>query len=136
MSSFHKSWEYDYYLDDVMVVTEGPPQWLRDCMQWLAKFMEAEGYLVSPKSVLEPRKVVTWLEKEVDLMGFGISNLLGLQVRIIVYLTKIFDSLLSVKDLQRVMGLINWMATPATGHLPFLGGCIVLWSGRSLVGCG
>ena len=25
--------EYDHYLDDVLVVKEGPPQWLRDCMQ-------------------------------------------------------------------------------------------------------
>ena len=37
--------EYDHYLDDVLVVREGPPQWLRDCMQWLAKFMEVEGTL-------------------------------------------------------------------------------------------
>ena len=122
--------EYDHYLDDVLVVTEGPPQWLRDCMQWLAKFMEAEGYLVSPKSVLEPGKVVKWLGKEVDLMHFSIWNLLGLQVRIIAYLIKIFDSLKSVKDLERVMGLINWMATPATGHLPLFGGvyCAVVHS--------
>ena len=83
---------YDHYLDDVLVVREGPPQWLRDCMQWLAKFMEAEGYLVSPKSVLEPSKVVKWLGKEVDVVGFNFSNLLGLQVRIIAYLIKIFDS--------------------------------------------
>ena len=80
--------EYDHYLDDVLVVREGPPQWLRDRMQWLAKFMEAEGYLVSPKSVLEPAKVVKWLGKEVDLMHFSISNLLGLQVRIIAYLIR------------------------------------------------
>ena len=114
--------EYDHYLDDVLVVREGPPQWLRDCMVWLAKFMQAKGYLVSPKSVLEPGRVVKWLGKEVDLVNFSIANLLGLQVRIVAYLVKIFDSHISVKDLQRVMGLINWMATPATGHLPFLGG--------------
>ena len=117
--------EYDHYLDDVLMVKEGPPQWLRDCMQWLAEFMEAKGYLVSPKSVLKPGKVVKWLGKEVDLMGFTVSNLLGLQVRIIAYLIKIFDSVLSIKDLQRVMGLINWKATPATRHLPFLGGGIL-----------
>ena len=99
--------EYDHHLDDVLVVREGPPQWLWDCMQWLAKFMEAEGYLVSPKSVLEPGKVVKWLGKEVDLMNFSISNLLGLQVRIIAYLIKVLDGLVTVEDLQWVMGLIN-----------------------------
>ena len=124
----------DHYLDDVLVVREGPPQWLRDCMQWprdcmqwLAKFVEAEGYFVSPKSVLEPGKVVKWLGKEVDLMHFSISNLLGLQVWIIAYLIKIFDSLISVKDLQRVMGLINWMATPARAPPLF---------GRAVLCCG
>ena len=126
--------EYDHYLDDVLVVREGPPQWLRDCMTWLAKFMQAEGYLISSKSVLEPGKVVKWLGKEVDLVSFSIANLLGLQVKIIAYLIKIFDSRVSVKDLQRVMGLINWMASPAIGHLPFLGGYIVRWLGHTLVG--
>ena len=114
--------EYDHYLDNVPVVREGPPQWLRVCMQWLAIFIEAEGYLVSLESVLEPGKVVKWPGKEFDLMRFSISNLLGLQVRIVAYLIKIFDSLISIKDLQQAMGLVNWMATPATGHLPFLGG--------------
>ena len=82
--------EYDHYLDDVLVVREGPPQWVH----------------------------------------FGISNLLGLQAGIIVYLIKIFDNLNCVKDLQRVMGLINWMAKPATGHLPCFGGvyCAVVTS--------
>ena len=50
--------EYEHDLDDVLVVREGPPHWLRDCMQWLAKLMGADGYLVSPKCVLEPSKVV------------------------------------------------------------------------------
>ena len=70
--------EYDHYLDDVLVVREGPPQWLRDYMVWLVKFMQAEGYLVSPKSVLEPGRVVKWLGKEVDLVNFSVANLLGL----------------------------------------------------------
>ena len=100
-------------------------------MVWLAKFMQAEGYLVSPKSVLEPGKVVKWLGKEVDLMNFTITNLLGLQVRIVAYMVKNVDSHVSVKDLQRVMGLINWMATPATGHLPFLGGVYCAVAGSS-----
>ena len=26
--------EYDHYLDDVLAVREGPPQWLRDCIVW------------------------------------------------------------------------------------------------------
>ena len=69
--------------------------------------MQAEGYLVSPKSVLEPGKVVKWLGKEVDLVNFTIANLLGLLVRIVAYLVKIFDNHVSVKDLQRIMGLIN-----------------------------
>ena len=84
--------EYDHCLGDMLVVREGPPQRLRDCMTWLAKFMEAEGYLVSPKSVLEPGRMVKWLGKEVDLMNCSIANLLGLQVGIIVYLLKIFGS--------------------------------------------
>ena len=83
--------EYDHYLDDVPVVREGPPNWLCDCMIWLAKFMQAEGYLVSPKSVLEPGRVVKWLGKAVDLVNFTIDNLLGLQVRIVAYLVKFFD---------------------------------------------
>ena len=66
--------------------------------------------------------MVKWLGKEVDLMNFSISILLGLQVRIIAYLIQIFDSRITVKDLQRVMGLINWMATLAMGHLPLGGG--------------
>ena len=117
--------EYDHYSDDVLVVIEGPLQWLRGCMQWLAKSMEAEGYLVSPKSFLEPGKVVKWPGKEVDLMNFKIFNLRGLQVRILAYLIKTFDGLVTVKDLQRVLGLINWMATAAMGHLRFLGRCLL-----------
>ena len=92
------------------------------------KIQGSRGVPCFSKSVLEPWKVVKWLGKQVDLMHFSISNSLALQVRIIGYLIKIFDSLISVKDLPRVMGLINWMATPATGHLPFLGGGILCCS--------
>ena len=41
-----------------------------------------------------------WVGKEVDLVNFSIANLL--QVRIIAYLIKIFDSQVSFKDLHRV----------------------------------
>ena len=60
-------------------------------------------------------------------MNFSIPSLLGLQVRIVAHLIKIFDTLMCAKVLQRVMGFINCMATPARGHLPFWGMCIVLW---------
>ena len=39
----------------------------------------------------------------------------------------------SKKDLMRIVGLIGWLGTPATGHVPFFGGrllCALLGSMR------
>ena len=45
-----------------------------------------------------------------------------MMVRVVSYLIKTFDTVIPVKDLQHVLGLIYWLGTPTIGHLPFLRG--------------
>ena len=51
----------DHYPDDLSVVMENDPVWLRSCMQLVFAAMRGKGYQVSEKSVLEPTTRVKWL---------------------------------------------------------------------------
>ena len=48
----------DHYLDDILVVKDGEPQWLGDCMSRLSVFMIAQGYVVLVKTTLDPSHIV------------------------------------------------------------------------------
>ena len=113
---------YDHYLDDVLVVMEANKEWLRACMRLLCAGMRSKGYHVSDKSVLDPVSCVGWLGKDVDLEFLSISNTQAVLTGLMATMVLFWDKFLPVKDLLRALGLIGWMATPARGHLPFLGG--------------
>ena len=101
-------------------------------MQLVSAAMRGKGYQVSEKSVLEPATWVKWLGKEVDLEGLSVSNTQAIVTRLIACLIVTWGKYVSKKDIMRIVGLIGWLGTPATGHLPFLGGvyCALYW-GRS-----
>ena len=120
----------DHYLDDLLVVMEDDPRWLRSCMRLVSAAMRGKGYQVSDKSVLEPATWVKWLGKEVDLEGLSVSNTQAIVTRLIACLIVMWGRYVSKKDIMRIVGLIGWLGTPATGHLPFLGGGLL----RALLG--
>ena len=122
----------DHYLDELLVVMENDPGWLRSCLQLVFAAMRGKGYQVSEKSVLEPATWVKWLGKEGDLEYLSISNTQAIVTRLIACLIVTWGRCVSKKDLMRIVGLIGWLGTPATTHLPFLGGVYcVLYRGRS-----
>ena len=93
-------------------------------MQLVSAAMWGKGYQVSDKSVLEPATWVKWLGKEVDLDCLSVSNTQAIVTRLIACLIVTWGRYFSKKDIMRIVGLIGWLGTPATGHLPFLGGVL------------
>ena len=124
----------DHYLDYLLVVMENDPGWLRSCMQLVSAVLRGKGYQVSEKSVLEPATWVKWLGKEVDLDCLSISNTQAIVTRLIACLIVTWGRYVSKKDIMRIVGLVGWLGTPATGHLPFLGGSIVRSTGVGRTG--
>ena len=64
-----------------------------------------------------------------DLSALSIANATTVVAKLVACLVITWGSYVSHKTLMRIMGLIVWLGTPATGHLPFLGGrilCVVL----------
>ena len=122
----------DHYLDDLLVVVENDPSWLRSCMRPVSAAMRGKGYQISDTSVLEPATWVKWLGKEVDLESLCISNNKSIVTRLFACLIVTWGRFVSAKDVMRIVGLIGWLGTRATGYLPFLGGvyCALYW-GRS-----
>ena len=112
----------EHYPDDLLVVMENAPDWLRSCMRLVSAAMRGKGYQVLEKSVLEPATWVKWLGKEVDLEGLSVANTQAIVTRLIACLIITWGRYVSKKDVMRIVGLIGWLGTPATGHLPFLGG--------------
>ena len=53
------------YLDDILVV--GPRLDVQDMARRAAAALEQAGYIISPKSELEPTKLITWMGKRVNL---------------------------------------------------------------------
>ena len=122
----------DHYLDDLLVVMENDPGWLPSCVQLGSAAIRDKGYQVSEKSVLEPATWVKWFGKKLDLESVSISNTQAIVTRLIACLVVTWGRYVSTKDLMRIVGLIGWLGTLATGHLPFVGGvyCALYW-GRS-----
>ena len=123
--------DFDHYLDDVLVVMENNCDWLRQCMRLVSAVMVSKGYKVSDKSVLEPTDFVKWLGKEVDLLALSIANAALVIAKLVACLVITWGSYVPHKTLMRIVGLIGWLGTLATCHLPFLGGaCCALFWGR------
>ena len=101
-------------------------------MQLVCAAMRGKGYQVSEKCVLEPATWVKWLGKVVDLEGLSIANTQAIVTKLIACLIVTRGRYVSKKDIMRIVGLIGWLGTRATGHLPFLGAvyCALYW-GRS-----
>ena len=91
-------------------------------MQLVSPAMQGTGYQVSEKSVLESANWVKWLGKEVHLDYLSVSNTQAIVIGLIACLIVTWGRYVSKKDIMRIVGLIGWLGTPATGHLPFLGG--------------
>ena len=53
------------YLDDILFV--GPHRDVQDMACRAATALEQAGYIISPKSELEPTKLITWMGKRVNL---------------------------------------------------------------------
>ena len=91
-------------------------------MRLVLAAMHAKGYRVSGKSVLEPTTWVKWLGKEVVFEAVTISNNTSIVTWLFACFVVFWGRHVFAKDLMRVVGLFGWLGTPATGHLPFLGG--------------
>ena len=110
---------HDHYLDDLIVV-EADADWLRECGRWLLAVLVLAGFVISKKSMVEPASRAKWLGKVVDVQGWVIENDVMLVAKIISAVISLCDTVVPVQQVQRILGLINWLAAPRKGHLPFL----------------
>ena len=118
---------HDHYLDDLILV-ESDPDWLRACGRWLLAVLVLAGFVISKKSMVEPASRAKWLGKVVDVQGLVIENDVMLVAKIISAVISLYDAVVPVQQVQRILGLINWLAAPGKGHLPFLAGIYSLLS--------
>ena len=110
-----------HYLDDFMVlgVDRGQVQLVTVSV---VEMLEDKGFLVSPKSKLEPTQELTWLGKSFDLVKGHVGNtdggmLVGLAKWLILatgYCTR--------KRIQSAVGKFRWLARPHEYISPLLAG--------------
>ena len=115
----------DHYLDDLLVVMENDPGWLRSCMQLVSAAMRGQGNQVSEKSVLEPATQVKWLGKEVDLESLSISNARSIVTGLIACLIVTMGQLCFHQGSYTNCGP-HWVAGhPCHKSPPFSWGCLL-----------
>ena len=87
-------------------------------MGWVMAVLIAAGIVISAKSMLEPGSRAKWFGKVVDVQQLTIQNDMLLLAKVLAALINGWE--LTVHT--AILRLLNWVATPKKGHLPFLAG--------------
>ena len=107
------------HLDDVMLASVFPAV-LRSDTATLARDLMQGGWVVSPKSVLEPDACITWLGKKIDGSDFSMQQTHTYLAQTLKGWLKLACYSCTEKQLRRVIGKVIWVSAPGRQALPFL----------------
>ena len=111
-----------HYLDDFLLMG-GCPSELKEVTRRVVEALREAGFVVSPKSHLEPMTRILFLGKNIDTQVRRIWSL----VRAFLQIYAQWLRLTTVAhphpcQLNKVLGFIQWHVRPARGMGPFLAG--------------
>ena len=108
----------------------GCPVELKELTRWVVKALRAAGFLVSPKSVLEPTARILFLGKHIDTQARRIwSHPRAFLQMFAQWLRLATAAHPHPRHLNKVLGLIQWHVRPRRGMGPFFAGayCSQRW---------
>jgi hypothetical protein len=116
------------YVDDILIIGFNKAK-VAEATQHIIAIMIADGWLVSPKSEVEPKSRITWMGKQVDTDLRQVAPTPGSMVGTIVLWLKLAAKGYRVQWLARAIGKLHWMGRPGYGLGPFLAGATAwkLW---------
>ena len=123
-----------HYLDDVLLVFTDR-EVLREAGRSAVRALIEAGFLISPKSVLDPVPVASFLGKELDLAARQIKSHEQALLQLWVGWLRLAVGKGNEQRLQSFQGLLNWHVRPWGFGCPFAAGayCWLRW-GRTVGG--
>ena len=123
-----------HYLDDFLLVFTDS-QVLREAGRSAVRALIEAGFLISPKSVLDPVPVASFLGKELDLEARQIKSHEPALLQLWTGWLRLAVGTGNDRHLQSFLGLLNWHVRPRGFGCPFAAGayCWLRW-GRTVGG--
>ena len=123
-----------HYLDDFLLVFTDK-EVLREAGRVAVRALIEAGFLISPKSVLDPLPVASFLGKELDLQARQIRSHEQALLQLWAGWLRLAVGSGNDRHLQSSMGLLNWHVRPRGLGCPFAAGayCWLRW-GRTVGG--
>mmetsp|Transcript_112384 Transcript_112384/g.195192 ORF Transcript_112384/g.195192 Transcript_112384/m.195192 type:complete len:527 (+) Transcript_112384:257-1837(+) len=118
-----------HYLDDFCIIGGNKDEVRRVTNDWVCLLRE-HGFVVSPKSILEPAKRIKWLGKKLCLEGEGcILNLDGALESALAKWLRFSVTPCTRKKVRSMVGKLSWLARPTVYIAPFIAGAYAhtLW---------
>ena len=109
------------YLDDAAFISSSP-QALTSAVDLAVSSLQSAGFLISPKSELDPRPSATFIGKRIDASLGTISTLPAYLAGVVLQWLSLATGPLTTRCLSRLLGKLIWLAQPARRILPFLAG--------------
>ena len=108
-----------HYLDDFLLLG-GCPAELREVTRRVVEALKAAGFLVSPKSVLEPTTRILFLGKHIDTQVRRIWSHPRAYLQMFAQWLRLTAAHPHPRHLNEVLGFIQWHVRPCRGMGPFL----------------
>lgn len=109
------------YLDDIAFL--GPSHdTLQPAVHATASSLRSAGFLISPKSLLDPQSSTTFIGKHISASLGTISALPAYYAGVILQWLSLATGSYSLRKASRLLGKLIWLAQPRRRILPFLAG--------------
>ena len=110
------------YLDDVLVSAVGRCR-LRVAARRVSRVLGRAGFLISPKSVIEPVRTLDFIGKQFSAAAMTVENKPGIIGGIVaLWLLGIVQNRLSARMAARLLGKLEWAVRPNARLAPFVAG--------------
>ena len=110
------------YLDDLLVSAVGRCR-LRVAARRVSRVLGKAGFLISPKSVIEPVRSLDFIGKQFSAAALTVENKPGIIGGVVALpLLGIVQNRLSARMAARLLGKLEWAVRPNAGLAPFVAG--------------
>ena len=109
------------YLDDISFFSDSPEA-LSSHLRETVSHLSSKGFLISPKSVLEPLPAATFIGKLIDVSQGTISSLPAYYAGVVLQWLSLATGPFSAQRAGRLLGKLIWLAQPRRRIHPFLAG--------------
>ena len=110
------------YLDDVLVSAVGRNR-LRVAARRVSRVLGRAGFLISPKSVIEPVRTLDFIGQQFSAATMTVENKPGVIGGVVaLWLLGIVQNRLSARLAARLLGKLEWAVRPNAGLAPFVAG--------------